>query len=277
MTPGVPPEDGDRPAPDQPQPKPERPGKRFGPFVWVPEIASTGEDDPWKHRKGEPRIFTLIWTGYLLLAAFGTLLSAQALGAPRAGQFGWGARSLLVLMALGIVVLWPATRLSQSLPQRPCKALLADLFVVMLPVFAILIPLPLMTGWSFPVAGGLGVMLLSWSTVAAALIWLGWRGGTAWSRGMATLGGVAVAAAGPALEIFLVWLGYTVRPWWVGMASPTSAVFVLTDAPSGLAIRMEPAEWLASVLPMGLAAVLVALGLVGGKGGHGARARTGAS
>lgn len=235
-------------------------------MVWVPEIATTGDDDPWKHRKGEPRIFTLFWTGFLLLAALGTLLSAQALGVPRAGQFTWGARSLIVLMALGIVVLWPATRLSQAVPERACRSLLADVFVVMLPVLAILVPLPLMTAWSFAVSGGLGLMLLSWATVAAALIFLGWRSGTVWSRTMATLGGLAIAALGPALHLFLVWLGYTVRPWWVGMVSPTSAVFALTDAPSGLAIRMTPGEWFASALPMVLAVLLLVLGLASGPG-----------
>lgn len=267
MNPGQPPDEGDQPTPEQPRQGPNRPGIRLGPMVWVPEFTTTGDDDPWKHRKGEPRIFTLLWTGYLLLAAFGTLLSAQALGVPRAGQFTWGARSLLVLMAIGIVVLWPATRLSQALPERQGKALLADLFVVVLPVIAILIPLPLMTAWSFPVAGGLGVMLVSWSTVAAALIWLGWRSGSTWSIAMCTLGGIAVAALGPALHLFLVWLGYSVLPWWVGMVSPTSAVFALTEAPSGLAIQMKPGEWLASVLPMGLALVLFGLGLAGRSGG----------
>lgn len=264
------------PSLDQPDPQPSaqptadealpaaplrRSGLRLGPFVWVSELTTTGEGDPWKHRKGEPRVFTLLWTAYLMLAAFGTLLSAQALGVPRAGQFTWGARSLLVLIAIGVSVLWPVTRLSQVAAQRPIRALLADLIVIMLPIVAVLIPLPLMTSWSLPVAGGLGLMLLSWACVAATVIWLGWRQRSHWARGIATLGVIAIAALGPALELFLIWLGYASRPWWIAMASPTTAVFALTHAASGLAVRMTAGEWLACLLPLSLVPLLIALGL----------------
>jgi hypothetical protein len=255
--------DAERPAASvRPTEEPARPGVRIGPVVWVGELGTKGPGDPWAHRKGEPRIFTLLWAGYLMLAATATLLRTQTLGMPRAGQFHWGARSMLVLIAVGVIVLWPATRLSQKVPQRPGRALVADLLVVLLPVLAILLPLPLMTGWPMPVAGGLGLMYLSWSCVAAALIWLGWRGCSRWSRAMATLAGVGLAALGPAAELFLMWLGYASSPWWIGMLSPTTAAFTLTGAPSGLAVSMTSGEWAASLLPMGGAVTLLALGLV---------------
>ncbi|MGP1345694.1 MAG: hypothetical protein ACTS3F_03385 [Phycisphaerales bacterium] len=252
---------------NQPDPPPREPanaagkqsGFRIGPFVWVPELASTGENDPWKHRKGEPRIFTLFWSAYLLLAAFATLLSTQAPGMPRVGQFNWGARSLLVLIAIGIIVLWPALRLSQSPPPRPARSLIADWIVVMLPVGAMLLPLPLMTGWSFVVAAGLALMLASWTVAGGAIIWAGWRARTNAARGVGTLLGISLAALAPALHWFLAWLGYAQVPWWIGMCSPTSAVFALTESPSGLAVEMTAPEWLASLAPLALGGAIIAI------------------
>ena len=137
----------------------ERRGLALGPMTFVPELRVVGSHDPWAHRKGEPRVFALLWAMYLLIAAVLTVFSVRALGYPRTSQFVFGGLSMLTVAMVGIMLLWPALRLGQATPERPTTAALFDLAVVLLPVHAIVWPLSMLTGWPWTVTVGILLMI----------------------------------------------------------------------------------------------------------------------
>lgn len=224
--------------------KDTRPGYRIGPFIFVPEWSrgADGSPDPWAHRKGEPRMLTLAWTVYLLAAAGGTLFSTRAAGIIRAWQYHETARRLLVLIAFGACVLWPMVRLCQARPERSMwHAVITDTLGISLPIAAVLLPLPILTGWGWMLMLAIWAMLSAWAMLTVGVAAMGLSGGTL--RRLLVMGGVMIVLAAAPFVLVLVQRGGGELPGWWEMLSPFTGVFRLTDPPSGTLARVTPEDW----------------------------------
>lgn len=227
-------------------------------MTFVPEFRTSGEADPWAHRKGEPRLFTLFWAVYLMSAALLTIFGTRALAPPAVAQYRFGCQSMLLLTAVGITVLWPVTRLSQAAPARPGRAAAMDLAAVLLPVQAVVWPMPFLTRWPFEVIGALALLLTTWGVVAACTIATGVRGRTLGSRTTAMAALLVAALAGPAVmsgyALFAV--GSEPPRFWAWL-SPFVGVYALTESPAHRAPEVPAAAWFVVAAP-GIAALLLA-------------------
>ena len=234
-----------------------RPAYRLGPMVFVPEFFRTGKGDPWAHRKGEPRFFALLWAVYLMVASLATIFAVRSLGVPTVAQYRAGATAMLTLVALGCSILWPMTRLSQASPRRPWSSVAADVLVLLLPVQAVIWPMPVLTGWPMPVVGWVCIMITSWTLLTGVVLAWGLGSRQAVDRTLAAAICIALAASGPLL--LALW-GIAGRagdaPAWVWLSSPLTGVWELLRSPSGLRPSMNSVEKLGSTLPALLAGVL---------------------
>jgi len=253
--------------PDSPSPVPpplRRAARSFkiGPFVFVPEWSSTRGDrgvDPWAHRKGEPRMMTLGWTVFLLVAATGTLFATRSAGVPRPWQYHNGARWLLVLSAVGCCVLWPMVRLCQARPAlSAARSVMSDLGGIALPLGAVMLPLPVLTGWSWPLMPAVWACVCGWALVLLSVAYWGVcpaRGGEAGvARRAAAMAVVLALTVGTVLFAPMLDEAPVHRVWAVAV-SPLAAVIHLCDPPSGMAARAGAGElrvmaglWAAGVL-----------------------------
>ena len=195
--------------------------------------APAGRD--WAHRRGEPRIFAFFWTLYLLLATVGAFWTAGAPGAHDALAMRPAARSLLAAITVGVALLWPMTRLSQTAPsERPgrvARAILQDMMVLLIPAQAVIWPQIAMSAWPLPVVAALAASLSAWTLVVGGLLATGLcltrRGG---GRGWWMLVLVALAGFGPLVAIGTV--GGTAHgdgsfDWW-WMTSPVTSGFEIS-------------------------------------------------
>jgi hypothetical protein len=242
---GLSPPEGDGPVGRMPPdlPGPERPRPEYPQY------------DRWAHRRGEPRVFALLWTIYLMLASGLALASIGVRGRVAVDVYRPIAQVLVVTVASGIVLVWPLVRLSQARPRRSgAWAAMMDYFVVILPVQAIVWPQTWLTAWPLDVVGALSVMLASWGLLVAGML--------AWALGPGTgleertrvagsavwMGGwVVLVGAGPVLGE----LPGLIPPGWAALASPLTAVHALTaDLPVGsLGRTVAAGQWSMMVLP----------------------------
>ncbi len=249
--------------PERGERAPRPPGFRVGPIVFVPEFRPRGESDPWSHRKGEPRTFALLFSVYLLFAALMTVFAVRALGRPPShAQHGFGAASMVVLIALGQVVVYPLVRLSQVAPRRAGPALAADLAVLLLPIQAIVWPMPLLTNWRWEVVAGLLCLLLGWTLVAGAIVVLAQRASAsagARTTAMALL--LALTLLAPGLRLVGAWGGVPTPDELLARLSPWTAPFAMTGGPRNVRVALERVDWLGALVPcgVGLAALPAAL------------------
>ncbi len=135
----------------------------------VPEITV----DRWAHRRAEPRPLALLWTIFLALSTMICLASLAARGATSYESYRPAARSLLTIVAIGLTVLWPMVRLSQS-PARGSIAawVWKDLVVLLLPAQAVIWPQAFffLAKWPTDVVGCVSAMLSSWAILTGALL-----------------------------------------------------------------------------------------------------------
>lgn len=246
---------------DQPA-TPERekvPGLRLGPFVWVNEFSSTGKDDPWAHRKGEPRTFTLLWAVYLMVGALVTIFSAHSLSGTGVRQWTYGCQSMVLLVFVGLCVLWPATRLSQTPPARPRRATLTDLMIMLIPVQAVVWPMPLLTGWTWSVTLGLVLTIAGWGVLMGAVTARGCASMRSYVRTWAMAVALGMTAAGPIVSVLFGWMalpsGVRLPDWW-GLTSPLTLGFAMTHTPLNLTPTMTGGEWAAGWVPLVLGVLL---------------------
>ena len=234
------------------------PGLRLGRFIFVPQLSTAGTDDPWAHRKGEPRIFLLFWVGYLLLSVMITLFALRPIGAPTPIQSGFAARSLTIMIAIGVAVLWPTTRLSQRSPRRPISSVILDITVILPPATVLLITLPLLTLWPPLKALQATLLVASWAILVAPVLALGLmstpptspsaHGGPARTSAMAVI--LAMVLAAPILAIAAPAIRLTAPPELL-LFSPITAPWVLDTEPT-----LKPLLWLAIAAPAGLGLLL---------------------
>src|SRR5262249_53298101 len=133
-----------------------------------------GRGDIWAHRRAEPRLFAFLWSVYVLIAVMGSILWLARMPAGSTGassMYSPAARTLLVVIAAGITVLWPMTRLSQAAPERdPVGSALADLLVVQLPVQMVIWPMALLANWPGPVVMAVAMLFLAWGLLTGGIL-----------------------------------------------------------------------------------------------------------
>lgn len=225
----------------------------------------------WSHRRGEPRIFAFFWTLYLLFATIGAFWAVGPPGAHDALAMRPAARSLLAAITVGVVLLWPMTRLSQTAPStrrgRIARAVLQDLLVILVPAQAVIWPQIVMAVWPVSVVAAMAASLAAWAMViGGVLVWgLSIGGGF---RGWWMLVLVALAGLGPLLALGPLGGSHSTEgaiDWW-WMTSPVTSGFEITrDRPwTGASAAVTEGHWRA-IGAVGVAGAVVwgVFGVVG--------------
>lgn len=230
---------------DAPAPIQTDPPKEKDIFGRVPK------DRPdWSHRRGEPRVFALVWMLFLMGVTGIMFASLSDAFFVSPGITRPAARGMLLATTAGIVLMWPALRLSQQPAERPVRFVLRDLFVLLIPAQAVIWPNALreLGDWPLLLLLALAAMQGAWALVIGGLIALadataGRRRAPA-SRGLWMLAVIAVVLAAPLAGLWLNDPGgadpTVPRPGW--MFSPFTAVLEITrerDA-AGIPVSVTP-------------------------------------
>ncbi|MFG0258598.1 MAG: hypothetical protein ACF8GE_11910 [Phycisphaerales bacterium JB043] len=224
----------------------------------------------WGHRRGEPRMLALLWSIYLFAASLVTVMQLPVLGLTEARFVQSSSRLLLMLLAVGLTVLWPMLRLSQVSPRRPCLAAWVDLFVLLVPMQAVLWPLTWLGRWDLAITGAVALLLASWTLLLSVVVCLGTSSPSGWWRSM-WMAVVLVLCGGGTLLSFVTGSAGDELVSNLALASPWTAIFAITTGTSGFSPQVTPTVWTAASVPAGVAMVLwaivwVSAGRVGGTG-----------
>lgn len=215
-------------------------------------------DDRWAHRRGEPRLLALLWSIYLFGAAISTVMRIPVLGMTDLRFVQNASRMLLLLIAVGLVVLWPMVRLSQSSPRRPLVATLLDLALLNATLQAVVWPLTWLGKWPAMVTAGVVLMLLAWSLVVGGFVACGTARPPGLARSFWMLLCLVCALGAPGAALLSGGLGASFTDE-LALASPLTAVYALTTGPSGLSPSMNAAAWASAWAPAAAAVPLWAL------------------
>lgn len=140
-------------------------------------LGNTPRNHPdWSHRRGEPRVFTLLWMIYLMGSTV-LMFSSMAMAISISPEITRpAARTMLVVMVVGFSILWPMVRFSQRQPSNAfVRDAIRDAIVVFIPIQAVLWPqtLPVLASWSISVVSAIALMSLAWIIVIAGIIAMG--------------------------------------------------------------------------------------------------------
>jgi len=126
----------------------------------------------WEHRRGEPRVFTLLWMIYLMGATvlmFSSMATAISISTEVTRP---AARTMLIIVAVGFSVLWPMVRFSQrALDSAHVRFALRDALVLSVPMQAIIWPqtLPVLANWSIEVVAAISAFFIAWIFILAGV------------------------------------------------------------------------------------------------------------
>ncbi|MBL9031545.1 MAG: hypothetical protein JNM80_07530 [Phycisphaerae bacterium] len=128
--------------------------------------------DPWAHRRGEPRAFAFLWTAFLFVATVSTFVAVASRGQVDPALMRAAGRTLFVIVAVGVCILWPMVRLSQLPPSNPLVGSAQDLVVVLIPVQAVVWPqwVRWLAHWPFDVVAAVAVSITAWGTLVAGVL-----------------------------------------------------------------------------------------------------------
>lgn len=271
MNPEVPRPEGAGPPPEEPVQPPSHapvaiqiadPADSPAPFIPAPEQGA----DRWAHRRAEPRPLALLWTIFLAAATLIMLTSLVMYGGADHDIYRPAARGLLAVTAVGMTILWPMVRLSQTAPPEGARAAVAkDLVVILAPVQAVLWPQMffVLAYWPVAVVAALAAMLLAWTLLIGAVVCFGLQAAGA-QPARAGLSRASARSLWMAVIVVLVaggpLIGLLARPTpssddqglvsaWA-LTSPITSVFeIARDRPwSGAAAEAKPAHWAAIVI-----------------------------
>lgn len=133
----------------------------------------------WNHRRGEPRMFTLLWMIYLMgstVLMFSSMARAYSISPSITRP---AAQSMLIMVVLGFSVLWALVRFSQRfspyIHTQHVRFAIRDAIVLFVPMQAVIWPqaMPVLAGWPIEVIAGISVMCFAWMTILAGVIALG--------------------------------------------------------------------------------------------------------
>lgn len=246
--------------------------------VPYPTLSKPTKLDPWAHRRGEPRLFAVLWMIYVICAIVGSM-GWGASGEISLDAYAPAARTQLIVLAAGAFVLWPMTRLCQISPKGSVGgAVLADSVIILLPVWSVVWPLIFVGGWPVDVVAGLAVMFAAWTYTVGGVLTLALMP-SARVRG----GGVdALARAAWMVAILFVSTG-GMAVWWAmglrgeggeaarewAMLSPFSAISTMAGHGfTGPEFAVTSQQW---IVTLGVGVVGLAIwtlaGLLARKGG----------
>ena len=163
----------------------------------------------WSHRKGEPRVFALLWMIFLLTTTalmFTSLASGYSVS-PSVSRPA--AQQMLIIVTIGMSVLWPMIRFSQRIA-RPSivAASLRDMVVLLIPLQAVLWPqrLIVLGGWSGEVVLALVLHTAAWALLIAGVIAIGSiliasSSKPLYTRALAMLSALLIISMGPLIEM----------------------------------------------------------------------------
>lgn len=227
----------------------------------------------WSHRRGEPRVFALVWMLYLMgvTALMFASLSDAFFVSPAITRPA--ARGMLLATMAGVVLMWPAVRLSQRPADRPVRSVLRDLFVVLIPAQAVIWPHALreLGDWSFGVLTALAGVFAAWALVVGGILAMADSGAGAGRARWAWMLVLLVLCLGaPAYAVargqFRMVPGpaSSARPGW--MLSPLTAVLEVTrdrDAADGVT-AVSGTHWRLIAAPACVGGSLLCLAGAGG-------------
>lgn len=235
----------------------KRPGMRLGPVYFVTELRRSKGMDPWAHRKGEPRPFALLWAMYLMAGALLTIFAVRSLTIPSATQFQSGCRAMLEVILIGACGLWPMTRLSQRFPDDPRRSILIDAAVLLVPMQAVIWPMPLLTGWGWDVMAALDLTMIGWIGLVGGLLRLAMRASGDTIARTVWMGIIlGISGLGPGLTWAIASTGQPPGAEWLAWTSPWTSLFTLTASESGVRASISGFEWIGAIAPMAVAAAL---------------------
>jgi hypothetical protein len=228
-----------------------------GGMLWGLEAAEQqdGALHGWTHRRGEPRLMALLWSLYLFAASLVTVMQLPILGMTESRFVQSSSRLLLMLLAVGVTVLWPMLRLSQVSPRRPCLATWVDLFVLLVPMQAVLWPLTWLGRWDLAITAAVSLLISSWAILLGVPVCVGMASPVGWGRSV-WMSLVLVACGAAPMMAFVLGATGAATSSSLALASPLTAVFAITTGPSGLSPHVTPQMWLATIVPLGLATPL---------------------
>ncbi|MCC6659688.1 MAG: hypothetical protein IT437_02255 [Phycisphaerales bacterium] len=231
--------------------------------------------DRWAHRRGEPRVFVLLWTTFLFTATLLTLTGLGLGGYVTPDMYRPAARLLMVTVAAGIAVIWPMIRLSQDTPDDGgVPRTVQDLLIVLLPAQAVIWPQHWLAGWSYPVLLAVAGLYTAWASLVGAALALSLRlisvRGRSAARAPWMLAMIAIAAAGAPAALLSGDGGPGVsvahgRAAW--MLSPATAAYELVRDRSwtGQPAAVYREHWLAIIWTAGVSAPLWFVAARGGR------------
>lgn len=227
----------------------------------------------WSHRRGEPRVFALLWTLYLMLATLVMFASLSASPSVTPEVYRPAARTLLLLVMVGVTLLWPMTRLSQVSPHGGIvSGVLKDLVVVLLPVQALVWPhaMGVLSDWPLGVVAAMSASIGAWALIVGGTLTIALGTMEREGRGVARaawMGVFVVLIGGAPLWLLLRGelgggVGGETRVGW--MLSPLTSVMEITRdrAWSGHSAWVGAGHWRALAWVTGLGGVLLAMGWV---------------
>lgn len=192
--------------------------------------------DPWAHRRGEPRLFAFCWTCYVLLAVAGSLSWVARATSVTSDSYSPAGRIMLVVVAVGMVLLWPMTRLSQVSPDRnTLGAVWTDLLLIQLPVQIVTWPMMVLGNWPRDIVLGVSALLGGWGVltsglIAGALVGPGIqnpRDRRLIQRTLWMIAAVLVLGTAPVVQAIVLARGEA-PPVWLKMGSPLTAIPAMT-------------------------------------------------
>lgn len=220
----------------------------------------------WSHRRGEPRVFALIWMVYLMgvtIIMFASFMHALSISSSVTRP---AAVRMVVATMLGIVLLWPAIRLAQQPSERPIRHMLRDLFVILVPAQAVVWPhaMGVLAGWPIELLLAISASFAAWGLVVGAAIACADSGAIRLPRWCWMLLVLLLVFASPLLG--LAWQsptgGAAEAPRVSWMLSPLTTLLELTRdrTASGVLDVVHPSHWrlLGAVACVGGAFVLLA-------------------
>jgi hypothetical protein len=242
--------------PPEPGPAAEPPQGTRVPEVAPPAVVARGAHsysaDRWAHRRGEPRTFAAAWIFFLVAATTVSIGTVGLFGLVSTDVYRPAAKVMLMIVAAGVVLLWPMVRLSQEAPAKPLRSIGVDLIILIMPVQAVVWPQSLswMAAWPVEVAGALAALIAAWAVLVGGMIatYLGTvergvnRAGGPWLM-MAVI--ILVVTVGPLIVALnpRIAAGPDVQAWL--MSSPLTGVFNLTRdrSWSGMSAFVDGRQW----------------------------------
>lgn len=177
----------------------------------------------------------LVWIAVAFAATVGTRVPIQ----PTSSSYTPGVRTLLELMAIGGVTLWPIGRLATARGVWSPGRVALDLVTLLVVLQVVLWPMQLVTYWPPLRGAAMDIMISGWLAAAGGVLACG-LGSSGWRRTAWGLAWLLLVGTGPLLDV----LG--VAPPAPELGGP--AVALLTIAPL-LPGTMAPGTWPIAIWP----------------------------